>query len=233
MPWAASTRRTAASHASSEPRDLVGEVDVAGGVDHVEDVGARLGALGVVRRDGPREAYGLRLDRDAALALDVHPVEVLRARRPLVDDAGELEHAVSEGRLAVVDVRDDAEVADDRRVGRARLRRVLEAHGLLSASTLAGSGQSPTRVVAHRTDDAAPVDDRGCGHTASTRAADREQRTTQRHPQPREQTGEERNTAPQRERTKRPLSPPGAPPAHPPPHPPKSKNPPPPPIPGR
>jgi hypothetical protein len=53
------------------------------------------------------------LDGDAALALDVHPVEVLRAHvDAFVDDAGDLQHAVGERRLAVVDVRDDAEVAD-------------------------------------------------------------------------------------------------------------------------
>ena len=172
MPCAASTSRTAASHASRRAGHLVGEVDVAGGVDHVEDVHPGLGALGVVRRDGPREAHGLALDRDAALALDVHPVEVLRARRALVDDAGELEHAVGQRRLAVVDVRDDAEVADDRRVGRARLRRVLEAHGLLSAATSAGSGHSSTRVVPHRTGDGARVPRHGrtlaCAVTSRT-----------------------------------------------------------------
>ena len=61
----------------------------------------------------------------------------------LVDDPGELEHPVGERRLAVVDVRDDAEVADDRRVGRAGLRRVLEAHGLLSGVRRLGPGILP------------------------------------------------------------------------------------------
>src|SRR5690606_18098042 len=58
-----------------------------------------------------RHAHGLALDRDAALTLDVHAVEVLRPGRTLVDDTGQLQHAVGQGRLAVVDVRDDAEVA--------------------------------------------------------------------------------------------------------------------------
>jgi hypothetical protein len=99
---------------------LVGEVDVAGGVDHVQHVRARVGPLVVAVRDRPRHPHRLALDRDATLALDVHPVEVLRPRGTLVDDPGELQHAVGERRLAVVDVRDDAEVPDDRGIGVAR-----------------------------------------------------------------------------------------------------------------
>src|SRR5207302_5148237 len=48
------------------PRHLVGEVDVPGRVDQVQLV---LHALARVR-----EPYGLGLDGDAALALQVHPV---------------------------------------------------------------------------------------------------------------------------------------------------------------
>ena len=81
-------------------RDLVGEVDVARRVDQVELV-----AL-------PRDAHGLRLDRDAALALEIHRVEQLGAHVALDDRLGDLEDAVGERRLAVVDVRDDREVAD-------------------------------------------------------------------------------------------------------------------------
>ena len=95
--------------------DLVREVDVPRGVDHVEDGGvARLIALA----HHPRHAHGLRLDRDAALALDVHPVEVLRAHLPRVDHPGDLQHPVGQRRLAVVDVGDDAEVADATGIGR-------------------------------------------------------------------------------------------------------------------
>ena len=53
-------------------RHLVGEVDVAGRVDQVELVG-----LAVLR--GVEDAHGLGLDRDPALALEVHRVEQLRA----------------------------------------------------------------------------------------------------------------------------------------------------------
>ncbi len=107
-------------------RDLVGEVDVPGGVDHVEDVGA---ALTLARGGCPGQPDRLGLDRDAALTLDVHAVEVLGAHLPLVDHTGDLEHPVGKGRLAVVDVRDDAEVADQRRVGTARLGHVAGGRG--------------------------------------------------------------------------------------------------------
>ena len=81
-------------------RHLVGEVDVTGRVDQVQLV-----AL-------PLDADGLRLDRDAALALEIHRVEHLLAHLPLRERRGQLEDAVGERRLAVVDVRDDGEVAD-------------------------------------------------------------------------------------------------------------------------
>ena len=60
----------------------------------------------------PGHAHGLRLDRDPPLALELHRVEELLAHLPLRDGAGQLEDAVGERRLAVVDVRDDREVAN-------------------------------------------------------------------------------------------------------------------------
>ena len=81
-------------------RHLVAEVDVAGRVDQVDDV------VAVV------EPHRLELDGDAPLALEVHRVEVLGAHLAGVDRAGQLEHAVGERRLAVVDVGDDRDVAD-------------------------------------------------------------------------------------------------------------------------
>ena len=51
------------------------------------------------------------LDRDAALALEIHRVERLLLELTLRYRVRELEDAVRERRLAVVDVRDDAEVA--------------------------------------------------------------------------------------------------------------------------
>ena len=55
----------------------------------------------------------MRLDRDAALALEVHRVEDLRFHLARLERAGDLEKAVCQRRLAVVDVRDDREVADE------------------------------------------------------------------------------------------------------------------------
>ena len=90
-------------------RDLVGEVDVPGRVDQVQLVG-----LAVAR--GEEHAHRLRLDRDAALALEVHRVEQLRAHLARGDRVRQLEDAVGQRRLAVVDVGDDREVADVRLV---------------------------------------------------------------------------------------------------------------------
>ncbi len=101
-------------------RHLVGEVDVPRRVDHVEAVGRTV--------ELPRHAHSLALDRDAALALDVHAVEVLRTHGPILDDARLAQHPVGERRLAVVDVRDDAEVADLLRRRRGGLE-CLAGHG--------------------------------------------------------------------------------------------------------
>ncbi len=86
-------------------RDLVGEVDVAGRVDQVQVVGLPVGGRVL-------DPHRLRLDRDPALALEVHRVEHLGLHFLRVDGAGDLEDAVGQGRLAVVDVGDDREVAD-------------------------------------------------------------------------------------------------------------------------
>ena len=86
------------------PRHLVAEVHVARGVDEVDD------------EVPPLQPDVLGLDRDAPLALQVHGVEVLGPHVTGVDGAGELEDAVGQRGLPVVDVADDGEVADARRV---------------------------------------------------------------------------------------------------------------------
>ncbi len=85
--------------------DLIGEVDVARGVDQIEDV-----VLAVARP--VIEPHGLRLDGDAALALDIHGIEHLLLHLARLEPAGELNQPVGKRRLAVVDVRDDGEIAD-------------------------------------------------------------------------------------------------------------------------
>jgi hypothetical protein len=96
---------------------LVGEVDVARGVDHVERVGLTL--------ERPGHTHGLALDRDAAFALDVHAVEVLGAHVAVAHHTRDLQHTVGQGGFSVVDVRDDAEIANERGVGGCRLQGLL------------------------------------------------------------------------------------------------------------
>ena len=84
-------------------RDLVVEVDVTGGVDQVEQV--LVAVVGVVD-----DADGARLDGDASFALQLHIVEELRFHITRGNGVGQLENPVRERALAVVDVRDDAEI---------------------------------------------------------------------------------------------------------------------------
>src|SRR4029079_10149918 len=85
--------------------DLVGEIDVAGRVDQVEDV-----VLAVARPIV--EPDRLRLDGDAALALDIHRIEHLLDHLALLQAAGELDQPVGQRGLAMVDIGDDREIAD-------------------------------------------------------------------------------------------------------------------------
>ena len=91
-------------------RDLVSEVDMAGGVDEVQ---LERSAVLLVR-----QPHGLGLDGDPALALEVHAVEVLLAHLACRDGVRDVEESIRKRRLAMVDVRDDAEVADPRLVHR-------------------------------------------------------------------------------------------------------------------
>ena len=87
------------------PRHLVREVDVARRVDEVERV------LVAVARP-VEQAHRVRLDRDAALALEIHRVEHLIDRLLGVHRPGEGQQPIRERRFAVIDVRDDREIAD-------------------------------------------------------------------------------------------------------------------------
>ena len=104
-PWRGVDHQDGALAGGQAARHLVGEVHVAGSVDEVELV--LLAVLGVVV-----DADGLGLDGDAPLALQVHAVEHLLAHLPLGHRVGDLQDAVGQGRLPVVDVGDDGEVAD-------------------------------------------------------------------------------------------------------------------------
>ena len=79
---------------------LVAEIDVPRCVDEVDHM------AGVLEPDA------LELDGDPPLPLQVHGVEVLGAHLPRVHRPAQLQEPVRERGLAVVDVGDDAEVAD-------------------------------------------------------------------------------------------------------------------------
>ena len=76
---------------------------MARGVDHVQRIGFAVFA--------PGHSHGLTLDGDPAFALDVHPVEVLRTHLARIDHSRDLEHPICQGGLTVVNVGNDAEIA--------------------------------------------------------------------------------------------------------------------------
>ena len=86
-------------------RDFIGEVDVPGRIHQVEDIGAPV--LG-----GIFEPHCLRLDGDAALALDIHGIEHLLDHVALRHCPRLLDQPIGERRFAMVDMGDDGEVAD-------------------------------------------------------------------------------------------------------------------------
>ena len=90
--------------------DLVGEIDVSRRVDEVEEI--------ILAVPGPvLEPHRLRLDGDAALALDVHGIEHLGGHLARLQPAAALDQPIGQRRLAVIDVRHDGEVADMGEVG--------------------------------------------------------------------------------------------------------------------
>ena len=78
---------------------------MAGRVHQVEDVGLSVQRLVV-------EPDRLGLDGDATLTLDIHRIEHLLDHVARRHRSRLLDQAVGEGRLAVVDVRHDREIAD-------------------------------------------------------------------------------------------------------------------------
>ena len=87
------------------PGHLVAEIDVSRRVDEVQHV-VFAGERAVVQRDR------LALDRDPALPLDVHVVQKLVLELTFGHPSRELDQSIGQRRLAMVDVGDDAEIAD-------------------------------------------------------------------------------------------------------------------------
>ena len=105
---------------------LIVEVHMARGVDEVQGVG--LPVLG-----GVVQPHRPGLDGDAPLPLQVHVVQQLGLHLPLGDGVAQLDEAVGEGGLAVVDVGDDGKVADLGLVGHKYRCLLGKSTGLCSA----------------------------------------------------------------------------------------------------
>ncbi len=107
MPCAASTMRMAPSQAASARETSYEKSTWPGRVDEVERVDLAV-ACAIEQPDR------VRLDGDAALALQVHRVEDLVDRLLGVHRPGQRQQPVGQRRLAVIDVGDDREVTDER-----------------------------------------------------------------------------------------------------------------------
>ncbi len=93
------------SFASGEgARNFIGEIDMSGSVGKIKGVFLAI-LRGVTHRDR------VSLDRDPAFALEIHRIEKLILLFAGVDRARTLEQAIRQSGFAVIDVRDDAEVA--------------------------------------------------------------------------------------------------------------------------
>ena len=85
--------------------DLISEIDMAGCVHEVELI-----RLAILR--GVVQAHGLGLDGDAALLLYVHVIKDLLGHFALGQPAAMLDHTVSQRGLPMIDMRDNAEIAN-------------------------------------------------------------------------------------------------------------------------
>ncbi len=86
------------------PRHLIRKIHMARGIDQIQLVEPPI-AGGVIHSNR------LSLDCDSPLSLQLHVVEKLSVRLTGADRPGLFQEPVRQGRLAVVDVRNDAEVA--------------------------------------------------------------------------------------------------------------------------
>ena len=85
-------------------RNLVRKIDVARRVDQIQAIGVAI--FGLVM-----EANAFRLDGDAAFAFQVHGIENLRRHFALREAARHLNQTIGKCGLAVIDMRDDAEIS--------------------------------------------------------------------------------------------------------------------------
>ena len=90
------------------PADFIGEVHMAGCVHQIQHIGfAILGGIGQANR--------LRLDGDAAFALQLHIIQDLFLHFARGQRAGLLDQPVSKRGFPVIDMGDDREIADQRK----------------------------------------------------------------------------------------------------------------------
>ena len=104
IPWLASTTRIAPSQACRLWLTSYAKSTCPGRVDQVEAVGQAVAGQVL-------QAHGPGLDGDPLLALQVHRIEDLAGHLAGIDRVGHLQQPVGERGLPVVDVGDDAEVA--------------------------------------------------------------------------------------------------------------------------
>ncbi len=116
--------------ADERARYFVMEIDVAGRIDEIELV--LLPIVRVLHRDR------VGLDRDAALALQVHRVEHLLLHLAAAHRAGQFQQPIGQRALAVVDVGDDREVPDVFRIGHGGRIRIRYAQS--SGDRMQGTG---------------------------------------------------------------------------------------------
>ena len=62
------------------------------------------------------ESHGVRFDRDATLALEVHIIEHLRFHIASGYSAGQFEQAIGQRGFAMIDMRDDGKIANAFRI---------------------------------------------------------------------------------------------------------------------
>src|SRR5262249_9888489 len=103
------------------PRNFVGKIDMAGRVEKIQSI-----SLSVFRAISHR--YRMRLDRDPPFALEIHRIEQLILLLALVNCPRALEQSIRQRGLAVINVRDDTEVA-----------RQLDSH---ESGTMPGGGEA-------------------------------------------------------------------------------------------